>query len=169
MRVTEIYDKVTVLSFVTTKSKVGHTVLISIWTIPKCNKILITERQQNELCAKRRLRSVWVSTNIYHSIRCTLDEKLRPLGLFKRLAKTVIRLGTCSDSCHKICCKKGFYQWFINNFGLIWVLGLTVSHINESKCKFMRPEYYFSWQVCNTIASWDSLKLNFASQSKNYE
>ena len=25
-------------------------------------------------------------------------------------------------------------------------------------CKLMSPELYFSWQVCNTVASWDSLK-----------
>ena len=42
-------------------------------------------------------------------------------------------------------------------FGL-WVLGLAVSHINESNCKLMSLEHYFSLQMCNTIASWDSLK-----------
>ena len=25
----------------------------------------------------------------------------------------------------------------------LWVLGLTVSHINESNCKLMSPEHYF--------------------------
>ena len=28
-------------------------------------------------------------------------------------------------------------------FGL-WVLGLAVSHINESNCKLMSPEHYFN-------------------------
>ena len=41
----------------------------------------------------------------------------------------------------------------------LWVLGLAVSHTNESNCKIMSPEHYFQWQVCNIIASWDSLKL----------
>ena len=40
----------------------------------------------------------------------------------------------------------------------LWVLGLAVSHIIESNCKLRCPEHYFSWQVCNTIASWDSMK-----------
>ena len=26
----------------------------------------------------------------------------------------------------------------------LWVLGLAVSHINESNCKLMSPEHYFS-------------------------
>ena len=26
----------------------------------------------------------------------------------------------------------------------LWVLGLAVSHINESNCKLMSPKYYFS-------------------------
>ena len=33
-------------------------------------------------------------------------------------------------------------QGFIYNFGLR-VLGLAVSHINESICKLMSPEHYF--------------------------
>ena len=40
----------------------------------------------------------------------------------------------------------------------LWVLRLAVSHINESDCKIMSPEHYFSWKVYNTIASWDLLK-----------
>ena len=30
---------------------------------------------------------------------------------------------------------------------------------NESNCKIMSPQHYFSCQVCNTIASWDLLKI----------
>ena len=26
----------------------------------------------------------------------------------------------------------------------LWVLGLTVSHINESNCRLMSPEHYFN-------------------------
>ena len=40
----------------------------------------------------------------------------------------------------------------------LWVLGLAVSFTNESNYKLMSPEHHFSWQVCNTIASWNSLK-----------
>ena len=46
---------------------------------------------------------------------------------------------------------------YSNSFTILglWVLWLAVSHINESNCKLMSLDYYFSWQVtvCNTIAS----------------
>ena len=38
----------------------------------------------------------------------------------------------------------------------LWVLGLAVSHVIVSNCKLMSQEHFFSRQVCNTIASWDS-------------
>ena len=59
-----------------------------------------------------------------------------------------------NEHCERIisCCSDSF------TILSLWVLGLAISHINESNCKLMSPEHYFSWQVCNTIASWNSLK-----------
>ena len=37
------------------------------------------------------------------------------------------------------------YYLFSDSFSILglWVLGLPVSHINESSCKLMGPEHYF--------------------------
>ena len=52
-------------------------------------------------------------------------------------------------------------RWGSDSFTILglWVLGLAVANINEPNCKFMSPKHYFKWQVCNTIASRDSLTL----------
>ena len=60
------------------------------------------------------------------------------------------------------CMQGNFWMLLLNSDSFtnlaLWVLGLAVSHINESNCKLMSPEHYFTWQVCNIFASWDSLK-----------
>ena len=58
-------------------------------------------------------------------------------------------------------------QWFIDNFGL-WVLGLAVSHIHESNCKLMSPEYYFNDKSAILLHPWTRWNKNFASQRQNY-
>ena len=49
----------------------------------------------NWLCAQRRHRSAWASTQSDQSIRCALNGYLRTHAFFMRTAKTLIRLGGC--------------------------------------------------------------------------
>ena len=53
------------------------------------------QNQQNDLCAQRRLRSAWASSQSDHSLRCPHGETLGPLLPIKRIAKTLIRLCEC--------------------------------------------------------------------------
>ena len=61
------------------------------------------------LCAQRRLRSAWASTQSDPSLRCALNRKLRVQALFMRTAWTLIRLGRCpglsesSLGAHSLC------------------------------------------------------------------
>ena len=73
------------------------------------------------------------------------------IKLWKKKACIVLIIRTRVSLCG------GLHSDSFTIFGL-WVLGLAVIHINGSNCKLMSPEHYFSWQVCNTIAFWDSLK-----------
>ena len=45
------------------------------------------------LCAQRRHRSAWVSSQSDQSLRCANEESLGPKLPIKRTAKTLIRLG----------------------------------------------------------------------------
>ena len=47
------------------------------------------------LCAQRRLRSAWASTQSDQIPRCALSAYLRSQDFFMRTAKTLIRLGGC--------------------------------------------------------------------------
>ena len=49
------------------------------------------------LCAQRRLRSAWASTQSVQSLRCAFNGYLRILAFFKRTAKALIRLGGCGS------------------------------------------------------------------------
>ena len=53
------------------------------------------QNQQNVLYAQRRLRSVWVSAQSNHSLRCPHGETTGLLLPIERTAKTLIRLGGC--------------------------------------------------------------------------
>ena len=51
--------------------------------------------QQNGMCAQRRLRFAWASAQSDQNLRCPHEERLGPLLLSERTAKTLIRLGGC--------------------------------------------------------------------------
>ena len=51
--------------------------------------------QQNDLCAQRKLRSAWASSQSDQSQRCSPEAKLGPKLPTERTAKTLIRLGGC--------------------------------------------------------------------------
>ena len=53
------------------------------------------QNQQSGMCAQRRLRSTWASTQHDQSLRCALTGKLRTQAYFMQTAKTLIRLGGC--------------------------------------------------------------------------
>ena len=53
------------------------------------------QNQQNGMCAQRRLRSAWASTQSDQSLRCTHEESLGPKLGIQHTAKTLIRLGGC--------------------------------------------------------------------------
>ena len=55
------------------------------------------QNQQNDLCAKRRLRSAWASAYSDESLRCPHEETLGPQLPIERTAKTLITLGGCPD------------------------------------------------------------------------
>ena len=46
------------------------------------------QNQQNDLCAQRRFRSAWASTQSDQSLRCALNGKLRAQAFFMQTAKT---------------------------------------------------------------------------------
>ena len=50
----------------------------------------------------------------------------------------------------------------------LWVLGLAVSHINESNCKLMSPEHYFNDKSAILLHPGTRWNKNFASQRQNY-
>ena len=49
-----------------------------------------------------------------------------------------------------------------------WVLGLAVSHINESNCKLMSPEHFFFEKSAILLHPGTRWNKNFASQKQNY-
>ena len=51
--------------------------------------------QQKDLCAQRRLRSVWASIQSDQSLSCRPEETFGPQLSIGHTAKTVIRLGGC--------------------------------------------------------------------------
>ena len=59
------------------------------------NRAKAWQNQQNDLCAQRRLRSVWASAQSDQSQSCPPEAKLGPKLPTERTAKTLIRLGGC--------------------------------------------------------------------------
>ena len=55
------------------------------------------QNRQNGHCAQRRHRSAWVSAQSDQSLRCPYEETLGPQLPIERTAKTLIRLGGCTD------------------------------------------------------------------------
>ena len=53
------------------------------------------QNQQSGICAQRRLRSTWTSTQSDQSLRCPPEESLGPKLPITRTAKTLIRLSGC--------------------------------------------------------------------------
>ena len=53
------------------------------------------ENQQNDLCAQRRFRSAWASSQSDQSLHCPPEVTLGPQLPIKYTAKTTIRLGRC--------------------------------------------------------------------------
>ena len=53
------------------------------------------QKQQNDMCAQRRLRSAWASAQSDQSLCCALNGWLRTHAVFMRTAKTLNRLGEC--------------------------------------------------------------------------
>ena len=54
-----------------------------------------TWQNQQNVCAQRRLRSVWASAQSDQSLCCALNGSLKTQDFFMRTAKTLIRLGGC--------------------------------------------------------------------------
>ena len=59
------------------------------------NWAMAWQNHQNDLCAQRRLRSAWASTQSHQSQRCPPEAKLGLKLLIEHAAKTLIRLGGC--------------------------------------------------------------------------
>ena len=55
------------------------------------------QNQRNGMCAQRRLRAAWASTQSDQSLRCPHEESWGPELPTERTAKTLIRLGGCPD------------------------------------------------------------------------
>ena len=49
----------------------------------------------------------------------------------------------------------------------LWVVGLAVSHINESNYKLMSPEYFFNDKSAIQLHPWTRWNKNFASRRQN--
>ena len=96
------------------------------------------------------------------SLRWVTSRGIRRLFFLKNdLAHACIGNASLCISCIDTAAKSGFLARISSDSFTIlglWVLGLAVSHICKSNCKLMNPEHFFSREVCNTIASWDSFK-----------
>ena len=60
----------------------------SVWNTHKIMWAASRQNQQNGLCARRRLRSAWESTQSDQSLRCPHEESLGPYLPIERTAKT---------------------------------------------------------------------------------
>ena len=67
-----------------------------------------------------------------------------------------------------------FYLFFATSFSDsftilgLWVLGLSVSHINESNCKLMSPEHYFTGLPRSRKKFWKIKIFQVREKSGNY-
>ena len=94
--------------------------VVSIW------KLSHGMTKKNDLCAKRRLRSVWARAQSDQSLRCPPEANLGPKLPIERTAKTLIRLGGCSG-------------WSEPSLGTKVIL--LVSSWGVSKCFFLKSKY----------------------------
>ena len=94
-----------------------HSGLLHIWAAEWQN-------QQNGMCAQRRLRSAWASTQSDRSLCCPHEESLGPKLPIEHTVKTLIRLGGCPG-------------WSKSSLGAHAIL------LNLSRCgSFLLPKVY---------------------------
>ena len=83
------------------------------------NWAALWQKQQNCMCAQRRLSSAWASTQSDQSLRCPLEEILDPYLSIKRTTKTLIRLGGCP----------GWSESSLGAHGILFVLSWGGSYV----------------------------------------
>ena len=86
-------------------------------------------KQQNGMCAKRRPRTAWASSQSDQSLRCALSGYLRTWAFFMQTAKTLIRLGRCP----------GWSESSLGAHATLLVLSWGGSICNKSVCVFAWP------------------------------
>ena len=94
------------------------------------------------VCAQRRLRSDWVDAQSDQSLLCVLNGKLRTQGFFMQTAKTLISLGSWSESslgAQSLC-------WFCHGATHI----VSILHIYQTAYKKL-PSDFFSFINIYTI------------------
>ena len=101
------------------------------------------------LCAQRRLRSAWASTQSDQSLRCALNRQLRTLAFFMRTAKTLIRLGWSESSlgtqpycwfCHEAAHISLKINW--NAFLLLYTVFWSMSMWNASYLEIIFKNFW---------------------------
>ena len=95
------------------------------------------QNQRNGMCAHRRLRSAWASTQSDQSLRCPHEESLGPYLPTKCTAKTLIRLGGCPG-------------WSESSLGAHAIL-LVLSWGGSYEFNIQKPTKKRQWQAFNTI------------------
>ena len=91
------------------------------------------QKQQNWVCAQRRLRSAWASAQSYKRLRCALIGYLRAQVFFMRTTKALIRLGGCQ--------RFQMYMW-----AATWQNQQNESAPSEDRCAligYLRTQAFF--------------------------
>ena len=95
------------------------------------------QNQQNDLCAQRRLKSVWASAQSDQSLHCALNGKLRTYGFFMRRAKTLIRLRADAEADLSL-------RWAHKSFCWFWRAQAQISLLNPLHMDRVKRIWYLS-------------------------